>query len=373
MGSVSAVKIHDTTLRDGEQMAGVVFSFEEKLKLAEKSMEFGTDLIDVMPAVSEAEFKITGELASRYGTKISAACRCKKSDIDIAIDAGASRIELISPLSDLHITQKLRITREENLANALKMIDYARGLGLIVDIAGEDASRADLEYLKLFLEAVDGKISVFFLSDTVGCLTPESTKKLVWCVKNNFSGSVCLHVHDDFGMATANTVEGVLAGADYFSGTFTGIGERAGNAPIEEVCAALHFLHGVDVGVKYTMMKEICDMVQEFSGAKLQRHKAIVGENAFSHQSGIHVDGMLKNTQMYEFIAPESVGQKRKFYFGKHTGAAIIKKLFGENANISGILGMIKELAESGKTSFSEEELRNLVEKMYEKQLLVVA
>ncbi len=353
-------------------MPGVVFNFDEKLKLADKSIEFGSDLIDIMPAVSGTEFKVTQELTSRYGSKISAACRCRKSDIDIAINAGASRIELIAPLSDLHIIHKLRTTRDEVVRSALEMIDYAHAHGLIVDVAGEDASRADLEYLKRFLNEVGNSTAVFFLSDTVGCLTPESTRKLVWFVKNNFRGSVCLHVHNDCGMATANTVEGIFAGADYFSGTFTGIGERAGNAPIEEVCVALRYLYDIEINVKYESLKEICDMVQEFSGVKVQQHKPVVGENAFSHQSGIHVDGMLKNPKMYEFFEPEAVGQKRRFFFGKHTGSAAIKKLFGEDADIPGILDMIKGLSEEGKTSFSEDELVALVEDMRGKRQLVM-
>lgn len=360
---LQSVKIHDTTLRDGEQMPGVVFSLEEKLRIVKEITDFGVELIDIMPAVSESEFRIAKELVNLYGDRISATCRIRKSDVDTAIDAGASRITLFSPLSDLHITRKLRTTREKNIEDSLEMIDYARARGLAVDFAGEDASRADPEYLRIFLEAVHGKIAVFFVSDTVGCLTPKSTRELVSCVKKNSACEVGLHMHNDFGLATANTVEGILAGADWFSGTFTGIGERAGNAPIEEVSVALQYLHGIELGVNCKMLKGICDMVQEFSGIRMQKHKPIVGENAFSHESGIHVDGILKDPKTYEFIEPEDVGQRRRFSFGKHTGSAALKKIFGEDADISGMLATIKEFSEKGKTSFSEEEIKEIIER----------
>ncbi len=329
MTRFSDIKIHDTTLRDGEQMPGVVFDFNEKIKLAEKIMQFDADLIDIMPVVSDSEFRVTKELTDMFGDKVSATCRIKKSDVDIAMDAGAERVTLFTPLSDLHITHKLRISREENLKKTSEMVDYARAHGLIVDFAGEDTSRADFNYFKRFLKEIHNRISVFFIADTVGCLTPKSTRNLVSYLKKNLNCQVGIHTHNDFGMATANAVEGVLAGADYFSGTFTGIGERAGNAAIEEVCIALKHLHGRDLKVKSEMLLEICDMVQEFSGVKIQRHKPVIGENAFAHESGIHVDGVLKDPRTYEFFEPESVGQKRKICMGKHSGRSILKHMFG--------------------------------------------
>ncbi len=381
MSMCSSIKIHDTTLRDGEQMPGVVFDVDEKIRIAEKIAEFGVDLIDIMPTVSESEFRVTRELTKRFGERITCACRLKKSDIDTAIDAGACRVVLISPLSDLHIIQRLRITREENLNNAATLIDYARAHGLVVDIAGEDASRADREYLKLFLEAVQGKIALFLLSDTVGCLTPNSTKDLVSYIKSNFGCKVALHLHNDFGLATANTVEGIIAGADYFSGTFTGIGERAGNAPIEEVCTALHFLYGKELGVKYSMLKEICDMVQELSGVKMQRHKPVIGENAFSHESGIHVDGVLKNPRTYEFIDPALVGQKRKICIGKHSGKKALQYVLGERLSIKEmapedvelILNEIKAALETKGTRFSDDDIEGIISLVKSRKIGAIA
>lgn len=347
-----SIKIHDTTLRDGEQAPGVVLDFNEKIKLAEKIMQFGASLIDIMPIVSDSEFRVTKELTDMFGDRVSATCRTKKSDIDVAIDANAKRVTLIIPMSDLHITKKLGISREENIQRALEMIDYARSHGMIVDFAGEDASRADFGYFKQFLKETHNEIAVFFIADTVGCLTPDSTRNLVYYLKKNFSCRIGLHMHNDFGLATANTIEGALSGADYFSGTFTGIGERAGNAPIEEVCVALKCLHGKDVKVRYEMLKEVCDLVQEFSGVTAQKHKPIIGENAFTHESGIHVDGILKHTGTYESFDPESVGHVRKIRIGKHSGRGAIQHVFGEHLSeedSSMILKEIKNATESKK------------------------
>ena len=378
----SGIKIHDTTLRDGEQTPGVVFRPNEKIRLAKKAIEFGVDLIDVMPTVSDSEFRVTKELAAMFGEKVSATCRSKKEDIDLAISAGAKRATLFSPLSDLHITQKLRISREENIKRSVEMIDYAVSRGLIVDFAGEDATRADLGYLKEFLQAIHKKIGIFFIADTVGCLTPEPARKLVWYVKNNTSCLVGLHMHNDFGMATANTLEGIRAGADVFSGTFTGIGERAGNAPIEEVCVALKHLYNIEYDFKWKleMLKEICDYVQKISGVTLQKHKPLVGENAFSHESGIHVDGVLKNARTYEFLEPEAVGHKRRIVIGKHSGKKALQHLVGGKISLDGLDASNMELAmkeikkiHEEKESVSKEELQSILLNLKKQQAKVLA
>ena len=378
----SGIKIHDTTLRDGEQTPGVVFRPNEKIRLAKKAIEFGVDLIDVMPTVSDSEFRVTKELTAMFGKKVSATCRSKKEDIDLAISAGAKRATLFSPLSDLHITQKLRISREENIKRSVEMIDYAVSRGLIVDFAGEDATRADLGYLKEFLQAIHKKIGIFFIADTVGCLTPEPARKLVWYVKNNTSCLVGLHMHNDFGMATANTLEGIRAGADVFSGTFTGIGERAGNAPIEEVCVALKHLYNIEYDFKWKleMLKEICDYVQKISGVTLQKHKPLVGENAFSHESGIHVDGVLKNARTYEFLEPEAVGHKRRIVIGKHSGKKALQHLVGGKISLDGLDASNMELAmkeikkiHEEKESVSKEELQSILLNLKKQQAKVLA
>ncbi len=319
--------IHDTTLRDGEQMAGVAFRKEDKLKLATKIMEFGAGLIDVMPVVSEEEFRLTRELCSQYGNSVSPTCRAKAGDIDLAISAGASRVTIFSPLSDMHIKEKLRIDREENLRRSCEMIDYARSHGVLVDFAGEDSTRADFGYFGEFVGEIQGKVESFFVADTVGHLTPKSTGNMIRYLKRKFSCRIGFHAHNDFGLATANTVEAAVSGADYVSGTFTGIGERAGNAALEEVCLCLRHLHGMELDVRYGMLKDICDTVQKASGVKLQPHKPVVGKNAFAHESGVHVDGVLKNPATYEAFDPASVGNERRICLGKHSGRKAIESV----------------------------------------------
>ncbi|MEE9323771.1 MAG: homoaconitate hydratase [Candidatus Aenigmarchaeota archaeon] len=353
------VLIHDTTLRDGEQMPGVVFSFEEKLTLTEKFIDFGVDLIDIMPTVSKTEFRLTKNLADFYPDKISASCRLKKEDIDLTLQSGVKRITLFTPLSDIHLEKKLRISREENLIRSEEMIDYARSHGLEVDFAGEDSTRVDMDYLLSFIKSVENKVEIFFIADTLGCLTPKSTFDFISKIKQNCNCKIGFHVHNDFGLATANTLEGIRAGVDVFSGTFTGIGERAGNAPIEEVCTGLKFLHSIELNVKYEKLTDICRQVEEFSGVRLQRHKPIVGTNVFSHESGIHVDGVIKNPSTYEYFNPSFVGQKRQFFFGKHSGGGALRNILGNipREHLIQFLNILKTLSEMGKVSFSKDDV----------------
>ncbi len=354
-------------------MPGVVMSFDEKLRLAEKIMEFGTGLIDIMPVVSDSEFRVTKELVAMFGDRVSATCRAKKADINTAIKAGASRVTMFAPLSDIHIKKKLGTDRETNLERAIQMIDYARKHGLAVDFAGEDSSRADYEYFKHFVGSIQNLIKVFFVADTVGCLTPEHTRNVISHMKKSFSCPIGIHTHNDFGMATANTVEAALSGADYLSGTFTGIGERAGNAPIEEVCISLKHLHGKDIGVRYEMLKEICDMVQEHTGVEMQKHKPVVGEHAFAHESGVHVDGVMKSPETYESFKPESVGHKRKICIGKHSGSSILRQKLGDCADIEKMLEIVKTLSEINKDGVTEEEIGNITEDMKKSRVVELA
>lgn len=355
------IKICDTTLRDGEQMPGVVFSSEEKIELAEKSSEFGSDIIEIMPVVSKSEQKLTRELVELgLKSKITASTMLKKSHIDIALNCGVDNVTLFTPVSDIHLSAKLKTTREKNLEKALEMVDYCREHGLEVNFAGEDATRADLDYLISFIKSVEKKISYFLPCDTLGCLTPEKTEKFIKTLSRKCSSPLALHIHNDFAMSTANTLAGLDAGATIFSGTFGGIGERAGNAPIEEVVVGLKYLFGTVLEVRYKMLGDICRLVERYSGVKFQPHKPLTGENAFAHESGVHTDGMLKDTRTYENFNPGEMGMERKFLLGKHSGKAIIRHLFGDKISESRydeLLNRIKVRAENEKRSLVPEEI----------------
>lgn len=344
-------KIHDTTLRDGEQMPGVCFTPQQKLEIAKAAADFGVDEIDVMPVVSPSEKKIVAEIVkANFGPEISASCRIKNEDIDIARQCDVKKVTLFSPLSDIHLQYKLRINKEENLRRTLKAVDYAKAHGLRINFAAEDATRADFNYLVSFIKELGRYVEVFFIADTLGHSTPKKFYDMIRDVKKISSWDIGVHVHNDFGLATANTLAALKAGANVFSGTFCGIGERAGNAPIEEVCVALKYLYGIDLGVKYDKLTSICELVQSYSKIILQAHKPIVGKNAFSHESGIHADGVIKNPRTYENFDPAEVGQKRCFVFGKHSGRAIIEHVLGvvSKRELNRILNKIKAISESG-------------------------
>ncbi len=363
------IRIFDTTLRDGEQMPGVIFTPGQKIELAMLSSEFGTDIIDIMPIVSGSEKETTKKLVDmKLDAEISASCRPIKGDIETALDCDVGRITLFTPLSDLHLEYKLKISREVNLNKALSMVDFAKDHGLTVDFAGEDSTRADTEYLIHFINQLAGKIDIFFVADTLGCLTPFAEHDLIKKIKKETECCIGLHEHNDFSIATATAIAGLKAGAEVFSGTFCGIGERAGNAPIEEVCAALKFFYNADLGVKYEMLTKICRLVSKYSGVEIHPHKPIVGANAFTHESGIHVDGMIKHPRTYQNIDAELVGQRTRFLFGKHSGKSLLRytlkkhDIIRKERELDALLKKIKTTSESRKGSLSEEEILTICE-----------
>ena len=356
--------IYDTTLRDGEQMPGVVFSLDQKRELIDKSLNFGVDIIDLMPFVSESEMRLAENLMNDgYQKKIISATPLKKDFIDKAKKIGFEKLIMFTSVSDIHLQKKLNLSREENLEKTLRLIDYARNIDLNIAFAGEDSTRADISYLIDFINSLNGKIDYFLPCDTLGILTPNETYEFIKMLKNETDVKIGLHCHNDFGQATANTLAGIVAGADIFSGTFTGIGERCGNASIEEVVMSLLIQYDKKLNLNYNMLTSICNKVEEYSGIKMQRHKAVCGENAFSHESGLHVDGILKDPLNYEIYNPEIIGRKRKILFGKHSGISSLKYLFGDkfsNEEYSNMLKQVKEFAESQKRTLFESEVRRM-------------
>ena len=299
---------------------------ENKLRIAHRLDELGVDVIEAgFAAVSEGEFEAV-KLIAEAGLKaeICSAARGTRGDVDVVAKSGADSIHLIIPVSDLHIEAKLKKTREQVLQITRKMVRYAKDCGLIVELSAEDATRADLAFLKkVFAAGVDVGADRVVACDTVGVLTPERAFELYADLRKSLSVPVVsVHCHNDFGMAVANTVAALRGGANQFHATINGLGERAGNASLEEIVVSLMSLYERKLDIKTELLYSTSQLVSRLTGIAVQPNKAIVGENAFTHESGIHTQGMLAHPDTYEAIKPELVGGARRLAPGKHAGSA---------------------------------------------------
>ena len=322
--ATGAVRIFDTTLRDGEQAPGAGLTVAEKLEVARQLSKLKVDVIEAgFPSASEGDFEAVRQIAeSTKGIGVAALARCKEGDPQRAIDAikGAERphLHLFIATSDIHLTHKLRTTREAALAEAVKWVKYARerlGSDAEVEFSAEDASRTDHEYLlQVYAAVVEAGASTVNIPDTVGYAIPSEygalTRRVVDLVGRD--ATVSVHCHNDLGLATANTLAAVQAGARQVEVTINGLGERAGNASLEEVVMALRTRPGEfaahGIGVQTEQLTAASRLVSYLTGFAVQPNKAIVGANAFAHESGIHQDGVLKNPLTYEIMTPQSVG-----------------------------------------------------------------
>ena len=346
-------------------MAGVVFSKEEKIEMFLDFVDFGVKYIDLMPSVSVEEQSLVKDLINAgFAENIVASTMSRKEHVDLALKLGIENIALFNSLSDIHLQSKLRISREENIARSSGIIDYAASHGLKIFFAGEDTSRADLNYVLEFVKEIENKIECFFPCDTVGILTPFDSFNLIAEIKKNIKTKIGLHCHNDFGLAVANSLAGIEAGAEIFSGTFTGIGERAGNAPIEEMVLVLKFLKNYSDDFRTEKISSICRKVQKFSGIKVQNHKPIIGKNVFRHESGIHVDGQLKNRLNYSPFLAEEIGLKEELVLGKHSGTSLLKKISAEQeiqADLIKALADVKSLSAIKKRAITKAELKEIL------------
>lgn len=353
------MKFLDTTLRDGEQTPGVSLVPENKLRIAQRLDELGVDVIEAgFAAVSEGEMESVS-LIAKQGLKaqISSAARGTRNDIDAVVKSGASTISMIIPTSDLHIECKLRKTRQQVLKATEDCVQYAKNHGLIVELLAEDATRSDFGYLvEVFQTAVIAGVDRVTPCDTVGILTPERSVEFFSKLKENIKVPIGVHCHNDFGMAVANSVAALGAGAEECHATINGLGERAGNAALEEIVISLRSLYKLDLNIKTELLYGTSQLVSRLTGIHTQPNKAVVGENAFTHESGIHTQGVLSNPLTYEPIAPELVGGKRRIAAGKHSGSNAIRADL-ENMGIKPsedqfreIFQRIKELGDKGKT-----------------------
>ncbi|MHB0867515.1 MAG: homocitrate synthase [Thermoleophilia bacterium] len=360
------IKIDDTTLRDGEQTAGVVFANQEKVRIARLLDEVGVHQIEVgIPAMLGDEKKTIRHIAGLgLNASILAWNRAVKEDIQHSIDCGVNAVAISMSASDIHIEHKLKKSRTWVLESIKTAVDFAKQHDLYVSVNAEDASRANLDFLARFGRAAKecGADRLRFC-DTVGILDPFDTYNVISFLRKNVDLELEMHTHNDFGLATANAIAGIKAGAHYVNTTINGLGERAGNAALEEVVMALKYISKVDLGLKTELFRELSEYVANASSRSIPVWKPIVGANVFAHESGIHADGVIKNPLNYEVFTPEEVGLERQLVIGKHSGSRSIKRKFQEfhielsDEDCIEILRLARKMAVEFKRGLFEKEL----------------
>jgi 2-isopropylmalate synthase len=337
---MDVVRIFDTTLRDGEQSPGFSMNTEEKIRLARQLAVLGVDVIEAgFPIASRGDLEAVRMVAREVrSVPIAALARAKKDDVSAAIEAlqpaAASRLHIFLATSDLHLQVKLNMTREQALEAIGSMIRYGRQHVAEVEFSAEDAGRTDIDFLcQVCRVAVDAGATTLNLPDTVGYAVPEEYGAMFLRVREYLGDpegiTLSAHCHDDLGMAVANSLAAVRAGVRQIECTINGIGERAGNASLEEVVVALAVRKesfGVSTNINLEQLFPTSRMLTEITGAQVAPNKAVVGANAFAHEAGIHQDGIIKNPLTYEIISPQAVGvPARSLVLGKHSGRNALK------------------------------------------------
>ncbi|WP_423792914.1 2-isopropylmalate synthase [Methanocaldococcus indicus] len=353
------VYIFDTTLRDGEQTPGVSLTPEEKVEIAINLDKLGVDVIEAgFPVSSAGEKEAIKKICSlNLDAEICGLARAVKKDIDVAIDCGVDRIHTFIATSPLHRKYKLKKSKEEIIDIAVEAIDYIKEHGLKVEFSAEDATRTELDYLiEVYKKAEEAKADIINVPDTVGVMIPRAMFYLIDKLKKEINIPISIHCHNDFGLAVANSLAAIEAGAEQVHCTINGLGERGGNAALEEVVMSLFALYNIKTNIKTELLYNISQLVAKYTEIKPQPNKAVVGENAFAHESGIHAHGVLAHALTYEPIPPELVGQKRKIILGKHTGTHAIEAKLKElgitnltKEQFEEIVKRIKKLGDKGK------------------------
>lgn len=366
------IEINDTTLRDGEQAAGVAFTLAEKVVFATLMDSIGVQELEVgIPAMGSTEVEAITEITNLgLKTKLTGWNRAVCSDIEASLACGLQRVHISVPVSEIQISVKFQGNYERMFKQLRDTINYALDHGLYVSVGGEDSSRADESFLlDVVLAAQDFGASRFRFCDTVGILDPLTTYNKVKELVKKVIIPLEMHTHNDFGMATANALAGVSAGAKSVNTTVNGLGERAGNAALEEVVMALKRIYGINIGIDTSRLKEISEFVVKASDCDVPPWKAIVGENAFAHESGIHGHGVLHNPATYEPFNPEEVGGERRLVIGKHSGKHLLTNFFSKyNIMLTleetrSLVDAVRNLSVELKRNLTPDELLNLIPK----------
>ncbi|MEX3622695.1 2-isopropylmalate synthase [Viridibacillus arvi] len=334
------IEIFDTTLRDGEQSAGINLNTAEKLEIAKQLERFGASIIEAgFPASSPGDFEAVQRIAGTVKNSIvTGLARAIKKDIDITWDAlkkaEQPHIHVFLATSPIHMQYKLNKTPDQVVEAAVEAVKYAKNTFPLVQWSAEDAFRSDREFLvRIINEVIKAGATTINIPDTVGYASPAEYGALFKFLRENVTGSdkvnFSAHCHDDLGMAVANSIAAIENGANQVEGTINGIGERAGNAALEEIAVAMHIrkdIYGIETGINLQEIKRTSQLVSKLTGVVIQPNKAIVGKNAFAHESGIHQDGMLKNPETYEIITPALIGESAvPLVLGKHSGRHAFK------------------------------------------------
>jgi 2-isopropylmalate synthase len=364
------IRVFDTTLRDGEQTPGVTLTADEKFEIAQALDQLGVDYIEGgFPVSSDGEFEAVKRMSDAgFNAKVVGLARCVEKDMDAAINAGVDLVHIFIGTSPIHRKYKLKMSEKEILERAEYCINYVKERGVPVHFSPEDACRTELPYLKEVVRLADKlKVDHINIPDTVGVMTPAAMHWLITELRQDIKTPLAVHCHNDFGMAVANTISAVTAGASIPHVTVNGLGERAGNADLEQVVLGCKLIHGIASGIKTKRIYQTSKLVERLTGVRVMPNFPIVGDNAFAHQSGVHVHGVLAKAATYEAITPELVGAKRRILIGKLVGVHGVKdKLDGMGIKVTEeqareITKKVKDLGDKGK-KVTEEDLAAIAE-----------
>jgi 2-isopropylmalate synthase len=352
------IRIFDTTLRDGEQSPGVSLTIEDKIEIARQLSKLGVDVIEAgSPMSSEGEKRVVKEIAKAgLEAEVCGLARATQGDIDAAIDCDVDLVHVFIPTSPVQMKYAVNLKPEQVLSATVEHVEYVKKHGLKCEFSPMDATRSELGFLKKVCKAAEkAGADMINIPDTVGIMMPRTMRKLIEEVRKAVKVPLSIHCHDDFGMAVANSLAAVEAGATQVHATINGLGERAGNAALEEVVMALHMIYKLKTGVNSRLLYSTSRMVSTLTGLFVQANKAIVGENAFAHESGIHTRGVTVKPLTFEPIKPESVGRTRKLVAGKLAGTRGIKAelqdvgIHPTEEQLKEIVQRVKELGDKGK------------------------